>query len=196
MKKIDEKILLFLSGNLDETKQLELKQEIQDSPELKEQLFFYKEKLKELKDVSDTTINDVYFRNLVVRAKSRSKPTARKLLSYKLAYPFPVIIVLAVVLYFTGRNSSSFDKALTDLPESYTTSIINEIAEENDDIYSQDIIDTSSVEIITANIISNNDLGEKINSASISFSSDELNSNLTDEEINEIYNEMLKTKIL
>ncbi len=196
MKKIDEKILLFLSGNLDEAKQLELEQEIRNSPELKEQLFYYKEKLKELKDVSDTTINDVYFRNLVVRAKSRSIPTARKLLSYKLTYSLPVIIVIAVVLYFTGRNSSSFDKALTDLPESYTTSIINEIAEENEDIYSQDNIDTSSVESITANIISNSDLGEKINSVSISFSTDELSSNLTDEEINEIYNEMLKTKIL
>ncbi len=196
MKKINEKILLYLSGKLNETDQLKLEQEIQNSPELKKELLYQKERLKELKEISDTSINDFYFRNLSVRVKSRLNPERKKILRYKLVYSMPVLLVLIAVFYFTNRNSDGFEKVITELPESYATSIINEISEENEDIYNQSDLDTTSVENITARLISDNELGEKINSAGISFSTEELNANLSDEELNEIYNEMLKTKLL
>jgi len=196
MIKIDDKIVLYLSGNLGAEEQAKLESEIENSAELKEQLFYYKERLKGLKDIPENSLNEYYFQNLLPRVKTRIKPERKKSFAFKLAFSFPIILVIALVFYFVNSDSNNFEKIITELPETYASSIIDELSDENEDLYTQLNLDTTTVEIINASLLTTDDLGDKINSANIVFSTDELNENLSDEELNEIYSEMLKTKLL
>jgi len=196
MKKIDDKIVLYLSGNLEAEEQAELGRVIENSAELKEQLLFYKERLNDLKNIPENSLNEFYFQNLLPRAKTKIKPERKKSFAFKLAYSLPIFLLIAFVFYFVNRSSGSFEKVITELPETYALSIIDELSDESEDLYTQLNLDTNSVEIINSSLMTTNDLGDKINSANITFSAEELKENLSDEELNEIYNEMLKTKLL
>ncbi len=197
MKKINEQIILYLSGNLTDVEQSKLEREIENSGELKEQLSFCKEKLKTFKAIpNDDYLNEIYFQNLIPRMRNRLKPSKKRSLIIKFAYSLPVLIILTMVLYFNYGKSNGFDKMVTELPESYATQIVDQLVQESEDYYNQINLDTNSVEIINSDLLNQLDLAEKINSSGITFSTDELNENLTTEEINEIYSEMLKTKLL
>jgi len=193
--KNNEKILRYLSDlmSVDE-KELFLK-ELENSQELKSLLSKTQNNLDKIKQLGDVKLNKTYSANLLPHARTKIENKNKSFLWFKPAY-VPVLLIILFIginfLFINNGGTDYFGDYLADVEDEYIANAIDEnsfgdsyntyIYEEVVDDYFEDI--QISVDDIDG-YFDNNLYSE------YSFVSE-----LSSEEVEEIYNTLLKTKIL
>lgn len=193
--KNNEKILRYLSDlmSVDE-KELFLK-ELENSQELKSLLTKTQNNLDKIKQLGDVELNKTYSANLLPNARAKIENENKSFLWFKPAYVSAILIVLLVginLLFIENGGTDYFGDYLADVEDEYIADAIDEnflsdsynnyIYEEVVDDYFEDIqIGVDDID----GYFDNNLYSE------YSFVSE-----LSSEEVDEIYNTLLKTKIL
>lgn len=196
--KNEEKILRYLSDLMSkEEKELFLK-DLDKSDELKNLLRNIQHNLDKVKEFGKVDVNQTYFANLLpnVRAKLGSKKKFNLL--FKPAY-VTVIIILVIVsmnILFTNNSETNYYNSLkeylTDVEDEYIANAIDESSFTNNyDNYVYDEVVDDYFEQIEIN---SGDLDGYFDKDL--YSEYSMVNELSSEEVEEIYNTLLKTKIL
>jgi len=195
MKKIDDEILKYLSGMLSESEKIAFEERLKASDELTAQLCSVQEMLSDL-SAHDADENENYFTNLVPRIRERidsRKKNRRRTMIYYLS-PSLAIIIFAI-LFIPNRKSIS-ENYYGELAELVVKNSDNIEVSENyldyvnleSDYTSLANVDEFSVGLEnTVNKIPDSYLNMVDYSNSEAFRSLE---NLSDDELNQIYNEL------
>jgi|SRR3972149_8874194 len=110
--KMNEKIILYVDGQLDINEQVKFEEELVASPDLQKQLRYYKNFLKGFEEISDPEVDGRYFNNIIPRFRERiEKKSYRKfrpVLVFSSAFS-TVIIVFFVLLINKNITNDNLD---------------------------------------------------------------------------------------
>ncbi|OGU33852.1 MAG: hypothetical protein A2068_03120 [Ignavibacteria bacterium GWB2_35_6b] len=195
----EEKILKYFSDSLTSEEKKNFEEEIENSEELKNEFVKFRESLSELKNISTPEVDENYFVNLTPRIRNKMGKKRKFFTIPKLAFSFSVFAVILVISFNLFNNENK--QIIFSLENE--KSILNEVLEETPDEQLSDYINFSlnygsdnfsvladEIEYDEENLRT---IGEKTLK---SFNEYELIDNLSDEEADEIYNQLLNTKIL
>lgn len=192
----EEKVLKYFADDLSAEEKKKFENEIENSEELKIEFEKTGSMLAQLKQDSKIHADEIYFINLVpnVRMKMQNK---RELFTIpRLAFSLPVIIVFLVVTFTYKNNDVSF--SLNEYKEK-----LNEAIEKASLDQLEDYIDISyndyqkSFSAVSFDLELDDNIPISIGEKTLkSFDEYDLINNLSEEEADEIYNKLLKSKIL
>ena len=208
MNKDKEKILKYLSELMDEEERKIFEQELKESGELRKLLEAVKKQVEELKTYETVQTDDIYFQNLIPKTRQRIESKRKPALS-KIAFAFSTLAVAALIilLQFPGnvenngnhfRLESYFSDFQNDLSDVDSSEVYGLLASNfiYDYTYYQsgsfkDDMPEAADEILASDFSLENST-YILNETGTSDILDEL----TDEQINSIYEELLNKKIL
>ena len=199
MKTNDEKILKYLSENVSSTEKREIEKEIESSKELSEEFTRMQKVFSDLKNDSKVETEIGYFNNLLPRVREKLDSRKKIFTIQRLAFSIPVAALLFVIsLSINIEQTESLFSLSASTEEIYEaideTSSDNLIDYIDNDYYTYDVSELTISETgLSLDNESLQDLGE---STFESFENYSLIENLSDKEVDEIYNEILTKKIL
>ncbi|MEJ2103152.1 MAG: hypothetical protein P8X47_01095 [Ignavibacteriaceae bacterium] len=194
--KIEERVVKYLDDDLTLEERAAFEKELKSSEELKRVLENFtgvKEKINRQKNLklSSDYANSILF-DFHKKAGYRKKETLRKSLSYAFGLILLILIGISVQKIFFNNlvnNSVDLEKFTQALDENQKLDLLESLNNSNDlsDIISDeeyvDLLEKNL--IVNENILENYDIGYK-----------DLIGNLSDNEVNKIYNELISKNIL
>ena len=116
MKKINDEIIKYLSGMLDENEKALFKNKLDSSAELQEQLASAEQYLNDL-NTKDIPADEKYFVNLVPRVRQRIEKEKKYFVWKRLYYLAPALTVALIVMIFYPRTTVNVQNSYKDLAE-------------------------------------------------------------------------------
>ncbi|GAB6281646.1 MAG: hypothetical protein STSR0008_03870 [Ignavibacterium sp.] len=188
----ESKVIRYLDGQMSDEEKKSFEDELLSSPKLKKLYDEYSLTFFELKNLNEVKINENYFSNLYARFREKNISYKKKKFYYKFAYSLPVLILAVILLLINPFNPSNNEKTSV-LSDSIATNYSNE-----------NIYKTENTNILKEN----NTINEKIiNEENIekyypSYDNEDVKdiyniiNNLSDEELNLLYNELANKEYL
>jgi hypothetical protein len=144
MEKINDEILKYLSGILNEDERIGFEEKLQTSSELASQLSKTKKILSGF-DLENVEVNENYFNNLIPLVRRRIDSQRSFFTFKKLYYLAPALTVVLLAILFYPRTENSFQNHYQELAQIVATNIddtdvSNKYLEENAIDSSYDII--------------------------------------------------------
>jgi hypothetical protein len=141
MKKIDEDILKYLSGLLNEEEKTDFENKLAVDSSFKERYNKIKDKVDEFSLVREIDFNETYFNNLlpIVHEKLIKHKKVKLIREYALIIPTVVVVLFVTIISIINRNGE------IDLPKSLATEVINNI---DDDELADNLIKDYSFESV------------------------------------------------
>lgn len=192
---MDEKILQYLDGQLNEDEKILFENELNSSPELKKKLDEYISVKSKLNEFNDIQVDETYFNRIVPEFRKRLeiKKKARRIFLFSFANSLAAIIILYIVLSPNGNNLN-LDEAVKNWTENDFNYAIEYVDKQNStfdiiDYYNTTEIDSFISSMLTDELnLSNN--STVYNSIDYNTLSTQMNSN----DINYLYKEILNKK--
>lgn len=192
---MDEKILEYLDGQLNEDEKILFEKEIISSTELKkiyEEYISVQSKLNEFKDIQ---VDETYFNGIVPEFRKRLeiKKKARRIFLFSFANSLAAIIILYFVLSPNGNNLN-LDEAAKNWTENDFNYAIEYVAQQNIGVDIIDDYNTTEIDSVISSMLtdelnlSNN--STVYNTIDYNTLSTQMNSN----DINYLYKEILNKK--
>lgn len=126
MKKINEKILKYLSGTMTEKEIEKFEEEIKVDISLSNECEDIKSILKGISIPEGIQLDERYFINLIPRIKEKLDSKKRNPLSRRISYAIPALIIIIVIVFFFPSNKEKTDEAYRLLTEEVINNIDNE----------------------------------------------------------------------
>ena len=148
MKKINDNIVKYLSGLMDQSEAVDFEERLKSSQELNEQFLLAKRKIGNFNFKSVET-DENYFVNLVPRIRRRMESEKKYLVWKKVYFIAPALSVIILAILFYPRSTNNvFD--YKELAEVVVNNLNDEAVQNNylkndinlDAVYSQDTDDT------------------------------------------------------
>jgi len=194
--KVNEKILKYLADDLNFKEKTEFESELETNAELKKQFKQYSTQLEKLKITNDSDLNETYFINLIPSVYKRIEKTKHKVLIPKLAIVLSVVVVIAFIIFYPKSNDN-YSKIVASLPDSSKVQIVNYIEKENLNLPDDYLNDANIQTVIESEIDRRIDIKDVNLDRRLCNSDDyEIISSLSGDEVDNIYDKMLSTKIL
>lgn len=200
--KINDKIILYVDGQMNDVDKANFEKELEGSPELKEQLRKYLQFLEDMKSVNDSALEESYLVEMIPRLRGRAEE--KKKLKYipKLALGTAAvsILLIAFVLSFNGRQVVK--SSLNNVTSSVTSS--GDIQSYTYYSYQLDPNDFSKDEIANFDTTLNTMISQELSLSpqSLNYISADNNTDLknmlqglNEKEADDIYNQILHKKI-
>ncbi len=200
--KINDKIILYVDGQMNDVDKANFEKELEGSPELKEQLRRYRQFLEDMKSVNDSALEESYLVEMIPRLRGRAEE--KKKLKYipKLALGTATvsILLIAFVLSFNGRQVVK--SSLNNVTSSVTSS--GDIQSYTYYSYQLDPNDFSKDEIANFDTTLNTMISQELSLSpqSLNYISADNNTDLknmlqglNEKEADDIYNQILHKKI-
>lgn len=193
----NEKILKYFSDDLSYEQKKSFENELENSAELKKEFLKFHEKLSELKNAAKPKTEENYFINLTPRIREKIKKKKQPFTIPKLAVSFAAAAVVVILLLLNNEEP----KNIFSIEENKT--ILIEVIEETPNELLYDYFNLSpnsggnnfslfaDIDEYDEQVLEK--LGEKTLK---SFNEFELIDDLNEETADEIYNQLLNTKIL
>lgn len=198
-----EKILKYLSGQMNAAEKENLEHELEVSGSLKKEFERYVRMTGEVREMSAMKLNDSYLNTILprVREKLDSKPSRLKYL--RAAYVLPITAVIAMILFlpFIFRQ----DKTDTDILLREEVSVNNgievlqEISLEQPAMFEEEVASVPEAEDLMDKAILNEltaGNSEALQARLNSLETNDLTGSLSEDEAEEIYNSLINKKIL
>lgn len=195
MKNEKEKVLKYLSGMMTDEEKRVFETELNSSPQLKDLLEKYSKNMSELKMLSDVEVDESYFNTLIPRMRERLDVTQNRPLIYRFGSAIPALVlsvfVFVTILYLNFNSDNTIDETLADLIAGSDSSTIAEIVDD----YSYSYLDDYSTDYnLSEDYFLDIEVTEQIRAEVIhSFN---LYDNLSEEDVDYIYNSLIDKKIL
>ena len=111
--KTDKRICLYLEGELTPDEKIVFEDELKNSHELQKELKLYKNFISSVEETKNLTIDNNYFDNIIPEFRSRLISSKQRKYYSKIAYAFPVLIILFLVAFFiiNNQNQIVFNRA-------------------------------------------------------------------------------------
>ena len=195
----NEKILKYFSDELSSEEKKVFESELKNSEEVKKEFLKFQKTLSELKSISVPEVDESYFINLTPKIREKIDKKKKFITIPKLALTFTVaVIVLVVSLNIFNTENRRYMFSVEN-----EKSILSEVLDETSDEQLSDYINFSlgnssnNFSVLAGGIDYDDEslktLGEKTLKK---FDEYDLIESLGDEEADEIYNQLLNTKIL
>jgi hypothetical protein len=192
----EERVIKYLDGQLSEEEKKQFEKELETSDSLQKSLKAYKATLNHIKDLKSVKLNEEYIINAVPKFRERLENQKRFNLYPKIGWAFTAIVVLFLgyFLFYPGdvipeENGLGLSKLTAELTEEEKESLFEYLYYENE------FINYSDFETITLESLAN-ELNNEQFARIYNFEFEDLSDGFTDEEINEIYNEMINKNFL
>ena len=194
----EEKVLKYFSDELSTEEKRNFEKEIEASEELQKEFYKMEKSLSGLKEDADVKTAGTYFVNLVPNVRKRMEKKKKFFTVPKLVTAVPVIVILFVLsISFNDTNKNftfSLDEhseALNEIVKEASIEQLSEFVDVNTNYESNNFnvlsdnlnIDNENILVVGENVLQNFDEYELVN-------------NLSEDELNEIYNKLLNAKIL
>lgn len=197
--KIDERIILYFDGQMNDEEKLNFEKEINESSVLQKQVEDYKSFLKQINDNKNLDFDENYFTNLIPNFRKNLKSKTKKNLNPKIIYGLTTIAVIFISLIFilNSENSSSnlsLKEVISNMDSTELNSTINDYSA-NLSMY--DFVKT--VDDSTLNLIIADELNITRESAgnillSENYDLNKIYNTMSDEEAEAIYDKLLNKK--
>jgi hypothetical protein len=163
--KTGKRVILYIDGEMTPEEKISFETELKNSPVLQKELNLYKNFFASIEETKNVSHSNSYFDNIVPEFRQRLENNKQRKFYPGAAYVFPAISVIFLLFFFLlGYQNQKPFVTLQNTTANIDTSII---------IKDIDLMDFSIDELISSNLISNNN--EKYSS--------ELN-NLIEKELN------------
>ena len=141
MKKIDEDILKYLSGLMNNEEITEFENKLAVDSSFKERYNLIKEKAGEVSSVREIELNEAYFNNLLpkVHEKLIKRKKVKLIREYALILPTVITVLLVIIMSILDRNGE------IDFPKSLASEVVNNI---DDDELADNLIKDYSFESV------------------------------------------------
>lgn len=141
MKKIDEDILKYLSGLMNNEEITDFENKLAGDSSFKERYNQIKEKAGEFSSVREIELNEAYFNNLLPRVHNKliKRKKVKLIREYALILPTVITVLLVIIMSILDRNGE------IDLPKSLASEVVNNI---DDDELADNLIKDYSFESV------------------------------------------------
>ncbi len=111
--KTDKRICLYLEGELTPEERIVFEDELKNSHELQKELKLYKNFISSVEETKNLPIDSNYFDNIIPEFRRRLISSKQRKYYSKLAYAFPVLVILFLVAFFiiNDQNQIVFNRA-------------------------------------------------------------------------------------
>ena len=195
MKSNKEKVIKFLSGLMTEEEKKEFETELNSSPELKLLLEKYSNNMSELKMLSEVKVDESYFNTLIPKMREKLEVKKSRPLIYRFAPAIPAltlsIFILVNILYLNFKTTNTFDDTLANLVAGSDSTTIAEFVNDYSSSYLEDY---STDYNLPEDYFSDIELTGQLRAEVID--SYNLYENLSEEDVDYIYNNLIDKKIL
>ncbi|MGE5401176.1 MAG: hypothetical protein ACM3S2_12290 [Ignavibacteriales bacterium] len=196
--KMNNKVLMYLAGSLTEADRKVFELELEQDPRLRSQLEEARGMLVKLREYGNPEADTHYFTNLLPAVRARISGKKKFSLYPKLAYVLPVLAVIAFFIFkpFSSKNADAVDinRTVTEMNDQAKSDILNSMLVSESGSIRTDMLPENSGEVIESRVANELYKTEEIKSQYID--TDELINNLSSDEAEEIYNNMIHKKIL
>ena len=204
MKKINDKIILYLDNQMSDEEKLVFEDELKKSETLRRELENYKNLLGEIKEIENISIDEDYFSQMVPKFRGRMEERRKFRIIPKFALGITTIAAILVLIIYTSNNKNV---------SNINTPVKTEITQNNNnDLLS--LLGSNSNQL-NLGILSNDDVTRydsvfntmllnalSLSPQSVSYLTIDNNTDLSNmlqginqNEANEIYNQLLHKKI-
>ena len=204
MKKINDKIILYLDNQMSDEEKLVFEDELKKSETLRRELENYKNLLGEIKEIENISIDEDYFSQMVPKFRGRMEERRKFRIIPKFALGITTIAAILVLIIYTSNNKNV---------SNINTPVKTEITQNNNnDLLS--LLGSNSNQL-NLGILSNDDVTRydsvfntmllnalSLSPQSVSYLTVDNNTDLSNmlqginqNEANEIYNQLLHKKI-
>lgn len=202
--KTDERIILYVDGQMNEDEKASFEKEINNSTDLTDEINKYKKFLSNISDIKNVPVDNEYFVQMIPKFRGRLELQRKLKLLPKLVFSVTTIAAVLIFFIFTfNKNNKSVSSAIpTSASQTSTPSSYSEFGSFSDQF---NFSNMSSEEIANSNSILDSLLIQELNLTPQSLSNISADNSNTDlssivEGINEkeadrIYNEILHKKI-
>jgi hypothetical protein len=125
---MNEKLIKYLSGEMNPPEEQKFLEELKNSPELIKQKIRYEDLMKDIRSVSSAEVNEDYFSGIIPEFRNRIEKKKRTNYSLKWASGIAVsaaAILLAVMIIFNDQTKS-FDEMMLEMDSSEIAGLIQE----------------------------------------------------------------------
>ena len=98
--KRDKKIFLYLDGELTPEEKEAFEKELENSPELQEELKLFRNFISSVEETKDIHSSNNYFDNIIPEFRNKLENNKSRKYYPKIAYAFPILVVLFLVFFF------------------------------------------------------------------------------------------------
>lgn len=207
--KTNNEILRYLAGMLSEEQKRELEGRLGRSPALRKELQEKSELLGQLKSWANPQADTHYFENLLPAVREKLSLQKKKKFSFypRLAYVIPILAVIAFFVskplglnpfYKPGGSSSEFTRAVSEMNDQARTEILGSLLENESSTSQASAFPENATEEVSEAV--ENRMGEELykgtDTKSQYLDTDELISTVSNDEAEDIYQNMIHKKIL
>ncbi len=105
--KIDDKIILYVDGQLNSEQKAAFEKELESSQSLKEELEKYRKFLVGIKELKTSSLDESYFTEMIPRFRGRAEEKKKLRFIPKLALGTTVISVVLILFFFTFTHKEN-----------------------------------------------------------------------------------------
>lgn len=200
MKTNNEKVLAYLADVMSESEKTEFEKEMQNSDELKMLVEKYSANMDSLKTINDVSLDEMYFANLLpkVRTKLDESKKSKSFNWFVTSIPAAVlsIFVLFNIFYLNTETPQTFQQILNKVVAESDSGTIAQIAKDYSTTFYDDfsegdeVIDEYLTDIDVESIDQSSDITHPVIDAYAYYD------NLSEEEMDHLYNTLINKKIL
>lgn len=201
--KINDQIIKYVSGCMNEKEISGFEERLENDPNLKLELERYTKKFNYLKSLANVEAEPGYLNNLLpkVRRKIENRKKTYFVTGKKIALSFPVIIIAFVVFWqftHTDKNGvEDINKIITGLNDSVKVDLLSSIIEADKNALIDSANEQTANQLLSEEIskvlLENNNFN---NEALEYFENSEIITDMTEEEVNKIYENLINKKII
>ena len=202
--KIDERIILYVDGQMNEVEKTSFEKELYVSASLTEDLNKYKKILSGISEIKNTPVEDDYFVQMIPKFRGRLELQRKLKLLPKLVFSISTIAAILIFFIFTfNKNSSNVNTVIpatgNQAPNTSSYSELSSLSDQFNfsNMSSEEISNSNS--ILDSMLIHELDLTpQSLSNISADNSNTDLSSlvqGINEKEADQIYNEILHKKI-
>jgi hypothetical protein len=203
---MDDRIILYLDGQLSEKDKLDFENELKENDELKSQMEKYKSFFSSINSLKNIEIDEVYFANNIPRFRGKLDKKRKFVLvpKFSLILSTAVAVFLIFFLILNNNKTETSTKSLNTLVKNANQNEMQAVFDTYtnnlnlpDALNASTITDTNTSSVINQSFfnelhLSQNEVQKYLNSQNIDYNN--LISGLGDHEIETLYNELNSKK--
>ena len=117
MNTMNELIIKYIEGSLDDKERTMFEKELSNSPSLQKELSKYKTVFNEFSDYKEISVDDDYFMNMVPRFRSKLPGKLKRFPLYKIAFASAASLIVVMFLFLLWNRTDQTPNITNNLNE-------------------------------------------------------------------------------
>ncbi len=202
--KVDEKIILYVDGQMNEEEAASFENEISASPKLTEDLIKYKKFLSGISEIKDIPVDDEYFVQMIPKFRGRLELKRKLKFIPKIAFGITTLAAVLIFVIFTlNKNNKNevpiLQNTINQITSSGSSSDLNSLSDQFNFSFMTNEEIANSNSVLDSMLVHELDLTpQSLSTISADNNNSDLSSlvqGINEKEADQIYNEILHKKI-